>query len=95
VGGGLLNAVQSVPSRPQWLLFADDNRGGVLGNAALQSRLNVTWTRTEGPHMPLCVAGAALAERLLAIARTLDASPTLDTRSADEILGYNESGLFD
>ena len=45
--------------------------------------------------MPLRAAGVALAERLLAIARTLDALPTLDIRSADEILGYDESGLFD
>lgn len=35
-----------------------------------------------------------LAERLMEIGRRCAALPTLDTRSDDEILGYDENGLF-
>ncbi len=34
-----------------------------------------------------------IAERLMQIGRHCASLPDLDTRSADEILGYNESGL--
>ena len=36
---------------------------------------------------------SALEEELLAIARRCAALPTLDTRSEDEILGYDENGI--
>ena len=36
---------------------------------------------------------AGLAERLMAIGRDVAAMPVLDSRSADEILGYDENGL--
>jgi hypothetical protein len=35
-----------------------------------------------------------LAETLMAISRRSSALPDLDTRSADEILGYDEKGAF-
>jgi antitoxin VapB len=35
-----------------------------------------------------------LAETLLAISRRSSALPDLDTRDADEILGYDEKGVF-
>ncbi len=35
-----------------------------------------------------------LVETLLAISRRCSALPDLDTRSADEILGYDETGAF-
>jgi antitoxin VapB len=35
-----------------------------------------------------------LAETLLAISRRSSALPDLDTRDADEILGYDENGVF-
>lgn len=37
--------------------------------------------------------GADLSEELEAIFRRLDALPDLDTRSADEIIGYDDNGL--
>ena len=36
-----------------------------------------------------------LAERLMEIGRRCASLPELDSRSADEILGYNERGVFD
>lgn len=36
-----------------------------------------------------------LAQRLTAITDRVAALPTFDTRSADEILGYDDRGLFD
>ncbi len=39
-------------------------------------------------------AGPALAKVLMAISRRCSSLPDLDTRSADEILGYDESGAF-
>lgn len=39
--------------------------------------------------------GKASVEELMAIARRCAARPILDRRSDDEILGYNEHGLFD
>lgn len=50
---------------------------------ALQERL----TREAGK--------AERQERLKALVAELDAIPVLDNRPADEILGYNERGLFD
>ncbi len=38
---------------------------------------------------------ADLEAEMEAVARRICALPVLDTRSADEILGYNEKGLFD
>ncbi|MBI3097014.1 MAG: antitoxin [Planctomycetes bacterium] len=38
-------------------------------------------------------AGGALRDDLLAIGRGCAALPTLDIRSADEILGYDRNGL--
>jgi antitoxin VapB len=38
-------------------------------------------------------AGRSLAEEILEIGRRCAALPDLDTRTADEILGYDEAGL--
>ena len=40
-------------------------------------------------------SGEGLAERLMEIGRRCANLPELDTRSADEILGYSQHGVFD
>jgi antitoxin VapB len=52
--------------------------------AALQEELKREQNRVREP---------GLAERLLEIAKEFQALPTLDERSADEIIGYDEHGV--
>jgi antitoxin VapB len=55
-------------------------------NIALRDRLrNVAPARSEAEYIA----------RIKAITARVAAMPVLDNRSADEILGYNEQGLFD
>lgn len=54
--------------------------------AALRERLSRERARRRHPD---------LAQRLKAITDRVAALPTLDTRNADEVLGYDDRGLFD
>jgi antitoxin VapB len=59
--------------------------------------LNMTDAIAEALQARLAGMGALpdqVLARLQAIAKTCAAAPDLDTRSADEILGYNAEGLF-
>ena len=65
-----------------------DDTGESLKGAitySLEERLE----RLKGEQSP-----PALAETLMAISRRSSALPDLDTQSADEILGYDEKGVF-
>lgn len=54
---------------------------------ALRERLKRERARPQRPD--------ALADKLLAIGRRVAALPVLDARTPDEILGYDEHGLFE
>jgi len=57
-------------------------------NAALQDKLQSV-VRVSRKSKEEYIAG------IEAIVRELNQRPVLDTRSPDEIIGYNEQGLFD
>lgn len=59
---------------------------------ALEERLN----RTQNSAQPAITRANrdGLAYHLRELGRQCASLPTLDTRSEDEILGYNENGLF-
>ena len=55
---------------------------------AIQKSLAERWQRLKARRR-----SPALAAHIEDVLRRVDALPTLDSRSADEILGYDESGL--
>ena len=58
-------------------------------------RINLTKDRVEKlEHLKEQPSAPDLAETLIAISRRSSALPVLDTRDADEILGYDEKGVF-
>jgi len=55
---------------------------------AIQKALEERWDRLQNQRLAQVLAG-----QIDDILRRVDALPTLDSRSADEILGYDEHGL--
>jgi len=55
---------------------------------AIQRSLEERWERLKQQHK-----GHILAAQVADLLRRVDALPTLDSRSEDEILGYNENGI--
>jgi antitoxin VapB len=61
---------------------------------AISNSLDLSLRRQQAVRKPSSPSDARW-ERVKELQRQIAALPTLDSRSADEILGYNEHGHFD
>lgn len=64
-------------------------RRGTTVDAVIRTALEHEWQA----EMPTAVRSSAWMEQLLVIANQIASFPDLDTRPADEIIGYDDNGL--